>query len=264
MTTTLATDDVGVAKGGGLRGALAFEWTKLWSVRATWWNLIIATVLSTAFAAIVGMSASASGDKGLDVTEPAPHAAVDGITLAQLTIVVLATLVVTSEYASGSIRTTFQSVPVRGRVLFSKVAVVAAVVLVVGIVLSLLGTAAAAPLMGDYGDFTAAQLIETALGVGAYLALLSIVTIGTATMLRSAAGTITTIIMLLLAIPQLMQIVGFQWLKDAADYMPTSAASVLMTQGTDPYGVPAAIGVLAAWALVAIAGGYATLRARDA
>jgi len=38
MTTT----DV---RGGGPAGAVAAEWTKFWSVRATWWCLIAGTAL---------------------------------------------------------------------------------------------------------------------------------------------------------------------------------------------------------------------------
>ncbi|QEU91115.1 ABC transporter permease [Streptomyces kanamyceticus] len=251
-------------KGGGLRGALAFEWTKLWTVRSTWWNLLAAVVLMTGFSAIVGMSAEASAKNGVSVAEPAPHAATDAVLLVQLTTVMLATLAITSEYASRSILTTLQSVPVRKRMFFAKSVVVTAVALVTGMVFSALGTLVAAPLMGDYGEFTGGEFAKTALGTGAYLALLALFTVGLGTMMRSAAGTITTVIMMLLAVPQIMSVVGVDWLKDAADYMPGNAGVVLMTQDTEPYGSGTALIVLLVWTLVSFIGGRTLLRRRDA
>lgn len=204
-------------------------------MRATWWNLAVGLLLTVAFAAMVGASADASAKKGVDVTMPAPHHASQAFLISQLTIVVLATLALTSEYSSGSIRTTLQSVPARGRMLRSKTLVVAAVVVASGFVFSLLGTLVAAPLMGDYGDYSSGQLFGTALGAGVYLALLAVMAIGLGTVLRSAAGTITTLIMVLLALPQLMGVVGAKWLETASDYMPSVAGTVLLTQDSDPY-----------------------------
>ncbi|CAL9618616.1 MULTISPECIES: ABC transporter permease subunit [Streptomyces] len=264
MTATTAPKLVGPVSGGGFKGALAFEWTKLWSVRATWWNLLVGLVLTVGFAVIVGMSADASAKKGVDVTMPAPHAASQAFLISQLTVVVLATLALTSEYSSGSIRTTLQSVPRRSRMLLSKTVVVTAVVAVAGFVFSLLASLAAASFMGEYGEYTSGELFGTAFGAAAYLALLATMSIGAGTILRSAAGTITTLIMLLLALPQLMGVVGAKWLSTASEYMPSEAGTVLMTQDTDPYSGGTALVVLLLWALAAGIGGYVVLRRRDA
>ncbi|MDT0377736.1 ABC transporter [Streptomyces sp. DSM 42041] len=255
----------GTVTGGGLRGALAFEWTKLWSVRATWWNLLIGVVLAVGFGAMLGLSADASAQKGLDVALPAPHVAAQGITVAQLTVVVLATLALTGEYTGGSIRSTLQSVPVRGRMLLAKTAVVGGVVAVVGAVLfSLPATLAAAGFMGDLGAYTSGEAAGTALGVGTYLALLAVMAVGTGALLRSGAGTITTLIMVLMALPELTKVVGADWLVRVGAYMPSVAGEVLMTHRSEPYGGGTALVVLLAWAAAALGGGYAALRSRDA
>ncbi|MFJ9027377.1 hypothetical protein ACIRQP_02405 [Streptomyces sp. NPDC102274] len=70
--------------------------------------------------------------------------------------------------------------------------------------------------------------------------------------------------MMLLALPQLMSVVGAEWLKTASEYMPSEAGTVLMTQDSDPYSGGTALVVLILWALAAIVGGYAVLRRRDA
>ncbi|MGA4846184.1 ABC transporter permease subunit [Streptomyces sp. G5(2025)] len=263
-TTTTAPKLVGPVKGGGFSGAIAFEWTKFWSVRATWWNLVVGLLLTVGFAAMVGASADASAKKGVDVAMPAPHHASQAFLISQLTVVVLATLALTSEYSSGSIRTTLQSVPKRARMLVSKSVVVMAVVAVAGFVFSILGSLVAAALMGDDGTYTGGQLLGTAVGAAVYLAFLTMMAIGLGTVLRSAAGTITTLIMVLLALPQLMGVVGAKWLETASDYMPSVAGTVLMTQDSDPYNGGTAVLVLLLWALAALSAGLMVLRRRDA
>ena len=59
--------------------------------------------------------------------------------IAQIAAVVLGALVVTTEYGTGMIRSTFAAVPSRGRVLAAKAVVVAAVLFVVGTVTALVG-----------------------------------------------------------------------------------------------------------------------------
>jgi ABC-2 type transport system permease protein len=252
------------AAGAGLRGAIAYERIKLQTVRSTWWSLLLGALLMAAIGVIIGMSMKASGDNGFDVTRPAPHAATDGFLLAQLPLIVVATLAITSEYATGSIRPTLLSVPVRGRMLLAKLLAVTVVTAVWGAVLCLVGTAAVAPFADGYGEFTAAELGTTALASSLYVALLGTLTLGLGTLTRSAAATITTITMLLLAVPQILRVSTVDWLEAASDYLPDTAGAVLMTQADDPYGVPVAAPVLLAWAVAAFLAGYHRLRFQDA
>ncbi|MEO3753406.1 ABC transporter [Streptomyces sp. B6B3] len=247
-----------------LRGAVAFEWVKLRSVRATWWSLVAATVLTVAASVVIGMSVKASEENGYEAAQPAPHSAAGAISIAQLGLVVLATLAVTSEYAHGTIATTLRGVPQRGRMLASKTLVTTAAIALTGLLLAVLGTVSAAPFMGEYGRYSGGDLLATALGVAGYLAALSVLTIGIGAMLRSAAGAITSLLMLLLAVPQLLRGAGPQWLRTAVEYLPGDAGTVLMEQGSEPYGAGRAAVVLLLWALAGALGGYAVLRARDA
>ncbi|MDT0341785.1 hypothetical protein [Streptomyces litchfieldiae] len=148
--------------------------------------------------------------------------------------------------------------------LLGKTVVVTGVIAVGGLLLSLAGTASAAPFMGETGEFTGAEAAASALGTAGYLAALAALTTGVGTMLRSAAGTITGVIMLLLAVPDVLRLTGVDWLETAADFLPFAAGTVLMTQDTDPYGAGPAVAVLLAWSLAALAAGYTLLRVRDA
>ena len=91
--------------------------------------------LFTAFVAVVaiGVIVSAATVNGWDKGSPADHAAFDpvavGLTgggLAQLIIGVLGVLLISAEFSSGTIRSTFAAVPDRRLVLGSKVVVLIA------------------------------------------------------------------------------------------------------------------------------------------
>ncbi|MGY1842672.1 hypothetical protein [Modestobacter sp. SYSU DS0875] len=268
-STTTAGQDVSdhlapADAGAGLRGAIAFERIKLLSLRSTLWSVVVALALMVIIGVVVGMSMAASGDNGFDVTRPAPHAAMDGLALAQLPVLAIATLLIASEYSTRSIITTLQSVPLRGRMLLAKLVVVLVLSFLSGVLLCLVGTAAVAPLAGDYGDFVLSDLVWTTVGAGGYLALLGAITLGLGTLLRSAAGTITAITMLLLAVPPLLRVTTLDWLNDASDYLPDTAGNVLLTQDNDPYGWITAVLVLVVWAGLCLGAGYARLRTRDA
>jgi ABC-2 type transport system permease protein len=96
--------------------SLRFEWTKLRTVRSTWWTLL------AAFAAMVGIATLVSE---LTVhqwatTTPAKRllfdpleTSVSGAFFAQFAMGVLGVLVITTEYGTGMIRNTFAAVPQR-------------------------------------------------------------------------------------------------------------------------------------------------------
>ena len=44
-----------IERSGGLAGAVAAEWTKFWSVRATWWCLIAGTALMLLYSTLLRM-----------------------------------------------------------------------------------------------------------------------------------------------------------------------------------------------------------------
>ncbi|RBM22104.1 ABC transporter [Streptomyces sp. PT12] len=247
-----------------MKGVLAFEWTKLWSVRTTPWSLVATMALTVLGSAVVGGSATASAENGISTFDAAPDVVAEAILLAQLTLVALAALAITGEYSSGSITSTLHSVPIRGRMLAGKALVVGAVIGGAGLLLSAVGTATAAPLMGELGAFTAGEAVAAALGTAGYVTALAMIALGLGTVLRGAAGTITSLVLLLIPMPQLMKLSDMEWLDRAADLLPSVAGSVLMTNDADPYGLQAASAILLVWSLTALVAGYVALRSRDA
>ncbi|RCV53972.1 ABC transporter [Marinitenerispora sediminis] len=250
--------------GGGLVAAVRAEWTKLWTVRSTWWLLLAATALMAVACAVSAMSVAASAANGYDVSLTAPQAAAEAMALAQLPVVALAALVVTAEYATGGIAVTLCRTPLRGRVLLAKTAVSCGVALLAGPPLIGIGTAVAATVLPGHGAFAPAEAARTAAALTGYLVLLAAVAVGTATALRGTAGTLVGLVLLLLVAPTVLEMSGVAWLLSAADLLPGTAGQALAAGDGGPYGPGPALAVLAAWAAVSQLAGYAVFWARDA
>jgi hypothetical protein len=109
----------------GFAQAARMEWIKLRSLRSTWWTLAITAAGAIGVAVAVGLNTKNAGG---DLT----NNALAGIALGLLTIGVLGVLVMTSDYSSGSIRSTLAAIPNRPLLLAAKTAVFGAVALAVG------------------------------------------------------------------------------------------------------------------------------------
>ncbi|WP_147919220.1 ABC transporter [Ruania zhangjianzhongii] len=245
-------------------GAIAFEWTKIASVRSTRWIIISAILITAGGSWLLGTSALASGLNGFATAMPAPYLAFQTMLVAQIAIVLLATLAISSEYSTGAIVTTLQSVPVRGRMLAGKSLVVALGSALVGVVLIGVGTPIAAASAAEFGTFTAADLVRALIGTGIGFAFLSLLVLGLGTALRSAAGTILATLAILQVLPVALPLFNQDWATDLVQYLPNQAITVLATHPSEPYTWPVALAVLAGWAAASLAAGYTALRLRDA
>lgn len=242
----------------GMRATLSSEWFKLWTVRSTWWSLGAAVLLMGGCAAIMGGDFAGDVAEGRDtggatsmaVTEPAANAAM----IAQFGLIAFAMMAVTTEFATGAIRGTFAADPKRGRVLLAKAAAVAGAVLPPALVMALLGVAAGDVTLGEYG--TGGGVASGVVSIGGYLVLSAVFTVGVAALVRSAVGTLSTVIVLLLALP--MMFTSGLW-----NFLPGGAGYVLLGRDDPPFSRAAAAVILAVWALGAQAAGYAAVRRRD-
>jgi len=186
--------------------------------------------------------------------------------MAQFAVLTLASLVIASEYATTSIRSTLQGVPVRWRVLVGKAAVQTPVLFVLGVLLGLLGFATASLALGpDAAATTAGEVILRSVGIGAYLGLASVVVLGVGAVVRSMAGTVVVSFLLLLILPMVLGATPVPPLQAVANYLPGPAGMELMgVAEVHAYGKPVALALLVAWGVVSLAVGQVVLRARDA
>ena len=121
----------------GLGGAIASEFTKLRSVRSTYWTLgalfIVSVGLGIAITAgtAANMANNPQNKAGFDATQISLGAFFE---LGQLIIAVIGAMVITSEYSTGMIRTSLTAQPRRGVVYAAKAIVFTAVTLVISLV----------------------------------------------------------------------------------------------------------------------------------
>ncbi|GIE99948.1 ABC transporter permease subunit [Paractinoplanes rishiriensis] len=251
----------------GLRGAVAAEWTKL-AVRSTWACLASAIVIMAVYCAYYGTIVLIQNEENAADAQPIGNAPQSAVLVVQFVAIVWAMQSVTSEYSTGSIRTTLQWVPDRFTLLLAKVLVAAATTFAVGTLLGVFGALVAWPLFGGYGIVEAGDVIVDAVLVGANLALLSIMAIGAGAALRKAAGALAIVFVALVVLPVLLQPTGNpgadEVLREVNQYLPGYAGMNFM-RGIDEY-YPAYAGffVVAAWSLAALLIGYRRLRSRDA
>ena len=212
-----ATPVTRIASRAGAPQALRSEWTKLRTVRSTFWSLLLlvgVSILSTS--ALTSGSSTEGGSPGFPGDNDIVLDSLAGIWFGQIAAAVLAVLVVTSEYSTRMIRTTFAANPRRRTVLVAKIAVVTGVVLAAG-----LATSVACFQVGqwilrgngfDYdGGYPAVTLadgdaLRAVLGTAAYLGLLAIFSAGVGAIFRHTAAAITVVLAAVLA-PVIM--IGF-------------------------------------------------------
>jgi ABC-2 type transport system permease protein len=123
----------------GLRGAIASEFTKIRSVRSTYWTLAALLVVSIGIgAAITGGSAASfshnpANKAGFDATQTSLIAFFE---IGQLIIAVIAAMAITAEYSTGMMRTSLTAQPRRGTVYAAKAIVLTSLTLIVSLVTS--------------------------------------------------------------------------------------------------------------------------------
>lgn len=135
-------------------GVLRGEWTKLLSLRSTWWVLASTVVLITGISLAVAFSLEAvAADLAAAPGAAAPASGAEvvsgGFQLGMLTIAVLGALLITGEYSTGMIRSTLAAVPTRVPVLAAKAIVLAAFTVAVATVSIALAYVATIPLLAD-------------------------------------------------------------------------------------------------------------------
>ena len=147
MTATTAPSSAGLrlsslppATGrAGLVGTIRSEFTKLRSVRSTYWTIGAMFIVSVGIATLVGFGIASNihnqpwNKAGTDAAQASLIAFFE---LGQLIIAVLGALVITSEYSTGMIRTSLTAMPRRGTVYAAKMIVFTTVTLIVSLITS--------------------------------------------------------------------------------------------------------------------------------
>jgi hypothetical protein len=154
-----------------LPNLLRSEWAKVRSVRSTYWSLAAAVAAMIGYGAI---NSAPHAGAGHGTSDPI-LTSLSGVLLAQLAIGVLGVLVITTEYSTGMIRSTFAAAPQRHLVIIAKAGVLGAAAFAVGTVASLIAFLAGQAIMGANGvSLTSPGALRSVIGIGLYLGLLGV------------------------------------------------------------------------------------------
>jgi ABC-2 type transport system permease protein len=252
-----------------MRRAVHAEWTKLGTVAGP------AGLVLIAVAVMIGVSVLTAN---IGPNADPVKLALTGVDVGQAVIAGLAVLMISSEYATGMIRTTLTAIPRRLTILVAKASLLVAGTLVAGCVGVLVSLLMSRPLLQGNGftpthGFESVSLsdgptLRAAGGTVLYLALVALLSLGIATVLRDAATAIGVILGLLYLFPLLTALVSNPyWQKHLEQIGPMSAGLAIQATTnlrTEPIGPWHGLGVLGLWAAGAMLAAAALLRVRDA
>ena len=263
------------ARWASMREALHAEWTKLRTAPGMLWLVpgVIALTVAVSAGAATAMRCP-SGGCGQD---PA-RISLTGIELGQVIVAVLAVLVISGEYGTGMIRTTLTAMPRRTTVLAAKAAILTGLVLAAGTIAVLASVLAGRLILPGHG-FTPAHgypplslgdgpVLRAAAGSVLYLALIALLSLGAATVVRDSAAAVGSVLGLLYLFPIIAAVVSDpHWRRHLEQIGPmTAGLAIQATTGLRslPLSPWAGLGVLAAWAACALLTGGLLLQLRDA
>jgi len=248
------------------------EWIKFRSVRSSWMTLAVTVLLVVGLGALFTAARAAHWpprDPGELFTFDPTRISLAGVFLAQLAFGVLGVLVVTGEYASGTIRATFTAVPRRLPVYVAKPLVFAVLSL-----LALVPATFAAFIVGQ--QLLSSKHINTTLGapgvtravIGAalYLVVIGLFGLALGWLMRHTAGAISTLFGVLLIAPILVHVLPSPWSDNVDKWLPSTAGQAIF--GVRPeastFGPWTGFGLLCAYVAVLLALGAVMVSRRDA
>ncbi|SBW22112.1 hypothetical protein FDG2_2227 [Candidatus Protofrankia californiensis] len=246
--------------------ALRSEWTKLWTVRSTYWTLFAAFAITIGLAAVVcGATANQGGDVG---GEPAALS-LSGIFMAQIALGALGVLVISSEYGSGMIRTTFAAVPNRLVVLAAKAVVFAGVVMAGSFVACFIAFVLGQRLLhstGQQASLGDPEMFRIILGATAYLTLIGLIGLGLAAAIRHTAGALGVLFGAMVVLQIAVQFLPGGLQENILPYLPAMMAVSVVTVNPPAMSLSAggSIAMLGVYAAIVLLLGAWSMVARDA
>jgi ABC-2 type transport system permease protein len=268
------------------------EWIKLRTLRSTVWCFGLIVLLMIGFGLLLAatLSAHATGALGDDSQKQlAVQVATLGVNFTQLIAAVLGVLIISGEYSTGMIRSTFAAVPTRLPALFAKALVLAVTTFVVGLV-SIVATAfVTMPILSGKGiepHLLDSDVMLALLGGAGYLALIALLAFAIGAIVRSSAGGIAAALGLVLVVPPVLSLLSSltraTWVQNVSAFLP-SAAGQKMYETYETYAIAQSASgtaqtasgvitldgiqgllVLLAWIVVLLAAAAVLLERRDA
>jgi hypothetical protein len=249
------------------------EWTKFVTLRSTLWSLGVGMLLTIGFP-ILFASVTAARWGQMSPHERADRHPLDialaGVNVAQLAIAVLGVLVITGEYSTGMIRSTFLAVPKRLPVLWAKIGVFAVVAFVLTLPAIVVSFYASQAILARHDllqiPISAAGVPRTLVGGALYVTGVGVFALALGAIVRNTAAGIGLFAGIFFVIPPLMNILPTSWNNAISEWLPSEAGRQLFALHRDPtrFAQWPSGAIFLGYCVLAIAVAAILLRRRDA
>jgi ABC-2 type transport system permease protein len=255
---------------------MAAEWTKIRSVRSTYWTIISFAVVTIGITALLAWLTEshwygphAASRDATYLSNPTGSMLDGPMFLGQLVISVLGVLVMTSEYSTGVIRASLLAVPRRLHMLAGKVAVFTALLFVVTEIVCFCSFFVGSAILHAHvpvglGDHNVTRAV---IGAGLSLTAIGLIALGVGALIRHTAGSIATILGVLFLGPIFLPLLPSSWGAHISAYQPALAGLTIIRVDQPASQLLSAwqgFGVLCVWAAIVLAAAAILLRKRDA
>lgn len=257
---------------------LASEWGKFWSLRSSYWVCAITLLIGIGFGFMMMFALQASADEGQPQALVAGHGAMPllltmPLIFGSMVVGTLGALSITNEYSSGQIRSSLTTVPSRTPFFLAKVLTILVVSVVLSVIIyGVINLLAHLVLSDGYLlSPTHTDNLHALLTTIGALTAIALMGAGFGFTFRNTAMAITSVFVALFVAWVVLQLAGsylsqlWEPLGKLIDYLPTSAAVALLDpEAADNAPVLRQVLTLAAWALLPLGVGLATLKSKDA
>jgi len=255
---------------------LRAEWTKVRTVSGPAW-LLLGSVLLTVAVSLAAVAAT-SCPKNMTCPVDTVKLSLTGVELGQAVVAILATLLITSEYSTGLIKVTLAAAPQRLTVYGAKALILTTAVLAGSMIAAAGCVLVGRSILPGHG-FTSGRgfpvlslasglALRPELGSVLYLALIALLSLGVATIVRDSAVAIGAVLGILYLFPIVIAFVtNPKWEHRLERWTPINAGlAIEATKGLKhlaigPWG---GLGVLALWATAAFLSGAVVFVMKDA
>ncbi|HEY2261628.1 MAG TPA: ABC transporter permease [Streptosporangiaceae bacterium] len=246
------------------------EWTKLRTQPAALWSLLSAVILVVGFGVLYSLLREARPPQGAAASFDPVSVSQSGVQLAQIAVGVLGVLLITSEYATGMIRTTLAAVPKRLPVLWGKAIMLTTAILVIGLPASFIAFTTGQSILGKQHlstTLSASGVTQAVIGSALYLAVAGLFGLALGTLLRSTAAGISALFGVMFALPIVAGFLPGSLSDQVGKFLPSTAGQAITAVHPDPatsLSPWTGFGVFAAYAAVLLTVSAVRMRRGDA
>ena len=215
------------------------EWLKMRTLRSSWLTFALA-VLSVPGIGIAIAWSTAHDWNHMRLREQQHFDPLgdplSGFNLAQLAIGVLGVLLIAGEYSGGMIRATLAAVPKRLPVLWAKLGVFTTITLLFMVPTSIFTFFVSENLLSIrhiQTSWSTPHVPRIVIGVGLYLAVVAVLSIGIGAIMRNVAAAIGAFVAVLLVLPVIASALPQIWADRINKWLPSQAGQALLGVSSD-------------------------------